>query len=344
MLKKSFLSSLAICISLVVVESSQAQTLAPEPLFDDFGTFTTILPDNGDLTDIYYPLAESSFHDFPLVLFLQGALVDASFYSEYASQVARYGFVVAVPNHFRTIPGFGSGLFPEVSQIDATINAFSLENSNPSSPLFNIIDMNNFGLLGHSFGGAVGLSAIANRCIPFICFEDDYQRPSSLQAGVFFGANLRNQTTNEPIPINNDGIGIALLQGDLDSIASASNAQATFDNINTPPAALISLAGVNHFGITNINNPSGAQADSNIPTVAQTVSIETTARWSGLFLRSTLLEDQEASNYVFNSGEAFDPNVSQVQALAVSEPRSIWGTTISLGLLGSFFLFRRFTY
>ena len=319
-----------------VFEAKLAAAFNPAPLYDDFATLNTVTVNNGDDTDIYYPVLEDAtpVDNLPIALFLQGVLVDKSFYSDYASQVARYGFAVVVPNHLQFVPGFGSGLFPEVSQVDAVLDTLKSENTDPSSSLFGKIDTGRLGLLGHSLGGAVGLSAIANECVPLICFGS-FKRPSELMAGAFFGANLRNQMTQEPIPIRNDGIGVALLQGDQDSRALPSNAQATFDNIATPPNVLVTLAGVNHFGITNVNMPSGAIPDPNMQTLDQTVGIETTARWSGLFLRGTLLEERGAFDYVFRTGEALDPNVSSVssvEAIAVSEPSS-WFGNVSLGLL-----------
>ena len=310
-----------------------AAAFNPAPRYDDFASFSTVIVGNSDEADIYYPvLADATpVDDLPMALLLQGALVDKSFYSDYASQVARYGFVVVAPNHERFIPGLGNALVPEVSQIGAVLDALNSENVDPLSPLTGQIDTGKLGLLGHSFGGAVGLSAIANECAPFLCFGS-FERPSELMAGAFFGANRRDQITNEPIPIPNDGIGVALLQGAQDGRALPSNAKATFDNIVAPPKALVTLAGVNHFGITNVNTPSGAIPDPNEQTLDQAVAIETVARWSGLFLRGTLLEDKGALDYVLKTGEGLDPNVSSVEAKAVNEPSS-WVGSVSLGLL-----------
>ncbi len=59
--------------------------------------------------------------------------------------------------------------------------------------------------------------------------------------------------------------------------------------------------------------PDGAVPDPSAQTVAQADSIETVARWSGLFLRGTLLEDQAALDYVFESGAGLDPVVASVE-------------------------------
>ena len=167
----------------------------------------------------------------------------------------------------------------------------TIKNAKAMSPIAGIVDTERLGLLGHSFGAAVGLSVIANQCLNFLCREL-FTRPKELLVGAFYGANLRDQATNEFIAIQNNGIGVELIQGDRDGVALPERAERTFENIQTSPKALITLSGANHFGITNVNNPSGACPDLIAPTLVQSVGIETIARWSGLFLRSSLLNDQ----------------------------------------------------
>ena len=266
---------------------------------------------------------------------MQGANVDKSSYSEYASIVARYGFVVVVPNRKRTVQLIDStGLFTETSQVENILAQIETEKSNPNSPIKSIVDTDKLALLGHSWGGAVGLSAIANLCLPGVC-EGSFERPKELVAGIFFGTNLRRQPTDEFIPINNPGIPTALIQGTSEGIALPFRAKGTYDNIQNPPKALISISGANHYGITNTNNPDGPIPDPNNPTIPQDVAVETVARWSGLFLRASVLNDKKAFNYVYFTGDALDKNVKVTsQAKSVPEASSIWG----LGLFGIGFM------
>lgn len=313
---------------------TSAATIDYSPQFQEAARYSTTISANNDVADIYYPkISElnSGNNSFPIVLLLQGALVDKSFYSEYASLVARYGFVVVVPNHFRPLPVNPSAppsLLSETSQIAAVLEQMAIENTKPTSPIASVVDTQRLGLLGHSFGGAVGLSAIANQCLTelFLCREP-FTRPKELLAGAFFGANLRNPTIDEFIPISNDNIAVALIQGSLDGVALPERAERTFDKIQTPPKALIDVRGANHFGITNVNNPPGAQPDRNNPTLDRAVGIETIARWSALFLRANMLEDGAASDYIYSQGDALDPNVS-VTSVAVPEPSSMAGFAI----------------
>lgn len=304
----------------------------PAPQFKDFNRYETIISADNDSADIYFPNPsdlDTGNYSFPVALLLQGAFVDKSFYSQYASVVARYGFIVVVPDHERTIFGF-TGLIAETSEIDEVLSQIAVENSNPTSPLAGIVDTEKLGLLGHSFGGAVGLSAIANQCIFPLC-EGSFTRPEELKAGAFFGTNLRN-ANDEFVPIANSGIAVALVQGSRDGVALPFRAEATYEKIQTPPKALITVLGANHFGITDVNNPLGAQPDLSDPTLPQDVAINTVARWSGLFLRANVLGDRDAFNYVFNAGDASDPNVT-VESEQVSEP-SVWIGLAGLGALG----------
>jgi Chlorophyllase enzyme/PEP-CTERM motif len=313
-----------------------AASFTPAPQFTSTSVYSTVNPVNNDPTDIYFPNPidlPTSNYSFPVALFLQGALVDKSFYSEYARQVASYGFIVVVPNHLRVLaPNLPPLLAPETSQIDAVLTQLAAENSSTTSPIAGRIDSQNLGLLGHSFGAAVGLSAIGNLCPVGLCVGS-FDRPDNIRAGAFFGANLRDQVTQEFLPIANDGIAVALLQGDLDGRALPSRAETTYNNIATPPKALLTLEGINHFGITNVGAPAGAVPDPIAQTLPQNTSIATTARWSALFLRANMLNDPAAFDYVFNSGDALDPNVSVSEA-AVPEPTTMLGVAASGILFG----------
>jgi dienelactone hydrolase len=318
-LKSLFVASTFLALTVLGISKAlTAKTFNPAPPFKEVASYKTKISASNNLADIYFPNPKdlkTGKYSFPIVLLLQGALVDRSNYSNYASIVARYGFVVVVPNRERSLPSRSQALAPLTSDITEVLEYMTAENSNSASPVFTLVDAKKLALLGHSFGGAVGLSAIADLCLESLSFcKGSFKRPKELVAGAFFGANLRNEK-NEFIPINNSGIPIALLQGNLDSRALPVRAEKTYNNIQTPPKVLITILGVNHFGITNTNNPVGAIPDSQNPTLAQNIAVETIARWSGLFLRASLLKDKGAFDYVYYTGDARDPNVAIVSNL-----------------------------
>src|SRR6187431_1603721 len=77
---------------------------APANAATAVASYTTTI--NGDSADVYYP---TTGNRLPVALLLQGANVDKSHYFWYAATLASYGFVVAVPNHTRSLFGV-SGL------------------------------------------------------------------------------------------------------------------------------------------------------------------------------------------------------------------------------------------
>lgn len=329
----------ALMITLGVEQSAAAATFNPAPQFESAVSYSTTIPrsDGGiDSADIYYPVLSSTDaqQPLPIALFLQGALVDKSDYSIFANTVARYGFVVVVPNHIRTVTspmGALTGLLAEQQQVNDVLSYIKNEKSTLSSPIASSLDPSTLVLLGHSFGGAVGMAAIQGNCVPILC-TGTFNRPQELKGGAFYGTNFLIGRGNGELLIDNDDIPIALVQGNRDGVARTSNAELTYDAIQDPPKAFISIPGANHYGITNEDN---FIRDPIRPTLEQDVAIETIARWSALFLRGTVLNDKGAFDYVFNTGDALDQNVS---VESVAKPIPEYTSVVSLlglGLMGA---------
>jgi dienelactone hydrolase len=309
------LSTIAIAItSFSDIDRAQALDATILPPYSKIAHFSLTIAADGDLADVYFPEmlpGRSHTDELPIALMLPGALVDKSDYSNFASQVARFGFVVVVPNNQRNLVGPGGqsfpGLFAEQEQVNQVLAQMRVEDRKPTSPIFKIVDTSKLGLLGHSFGAAAGLGATQKEfCVPGIC-SGNYTRPPELKAGIFYGANFRNQQTQQFLPINNDGIAIGLIVGSLDGVALPAASQATYNQILNRPKALITVMGANHYGITNQENPI---REPNRPSLTQTTSTGTIARWSGAFLRAAMLKDSRALDYVLSVGDILDPNVT----------------------------------
>lgn len=315
--------------------------LSPEPVFDRVDRFSTNIPTaiGVDEADIYYPVSSPNapVDSLPVVLLLQGALVDKADYTNFATNVAQYGFAVIVPNHIRTLvnPATGqasTGLFSEQEQVNDVLAYAITANTNSASPLANRLNPGKLGLIGHSRGGAVGLSAIQDICFPFLC-TGTFSRPKELMAGVFYGSTFRDPRFGGIIPpIENDGLPVALIAGDRDGVVGNFAAiEETYEQIQDPPKALITVQGANHYGITNEDSP----RDPVRPTLDQNIATKTIARWSGLFLRASLLNDADALDYIYNRGDALDKNVSVTSQVAtVPEPASFVGI-LAFGILGT---------
>jgi dienelactone hydrolase len=293
----------------------QKTSFSPESLYKETKSYTTKIATNGDLADIYYPIAKSNKCpvEFPIALLMQGALVDKADYANFASQVASYGFIVVVPNHERTLTAPTgqtiTGLFPEQRQVNDVLNWMVAEDANPHSPIAQIVDSDKLGLLGHSFGGSVGLAASQEDFfIPGIS-SPNYVQPPELKAGIFYGTSFRNPVTDAVLPLNNQDIVTGLIVGDRDGVIKPGSTTETYDSIINPPKALITVEGANHYGITNLDNPI---REPNRSTLAQSTTTEMIARWSGLFLQAHLQGSSGALDYIYNTGDALDPNVSVI--------------------------------
>lgn len=311
----------------------QQAVSTPVPLFQNVDRTTISIPSQTsqsttptvDPADLYLPVTHSKVPNtaksptkFPIVLLLQGGLVDKSDYSNFAAQVARYGFIVVVPNHTRSLTAPNgqtvTGLAAEQQQVNDVLKQMVTENANPQSRLANRVDTTKLGLLGHSLGGYVGLGAIQNQCFAGVC-TGTFTRPPELKAGIFYGTNFRIPPVTGAIPkIDNQTIPTALIAGSLDGVSDLDETQTTYQQIQTPPKALIVVNGANHYSITNQDSP----RDPTRPTLNQAQAISTIARWSGLFLRAHLLNDRAALNYVYKTGDARDRNVTVTSELAES--------------------------
>jgi predicted dienelactone hydrolase len=245
--------------------------------------------------------------------------VDKQSYSSYASTLARYGFVVVVPNHQRsaTNPATGetlTGLLAEQSQVNQVLDFANRLDSDVDSPLYGRIDTERMAVVGHSFGGFAGLGAIQNICVPGVCSEE-FERPEELMAGVVYGTSFQTPPdSGEFPPIANENIPVALIAGTADGVAQPTEVTSTYAQVQSPPKLFAAIAGANHYGITNENS----DRDPSLPTVDQAVANNAIARWSGLFLRAHLLDDAAAYDYVYTTGDALDGQVA-----TTSRPRPL---------------------
>jgi dienelactone hydrolase len=289
---------------------SQEQPFDPNPTYHQVQSYTTAIAADGDLADVYYPILPTTTADqIPIALMLQEAFVDKADYANYAKEVASYGFVVVVPNNERTLTTPDgqplTGLLAEEQQVNEVLAQIRLEDANPASPIFEIADTTSVGLLGHGFGGFVGLAAIQD--ITRSASTKDYTRPPELKAGILYSTSFQAGANSGIFPtIDNQDIPTGLIVGTLDSVNDLSEVASTYVKIQDPPKALITVEGANLDSITNQD----LDLDPSSPTLDQATATGAIGRWSGLFLRSHLLGDQGALGYTYKTGGDIDSNVN----------------------------------
>lgn len=227
--------------------------------------------------------------------------------------MAAFGFVVVVPNHLRAVFGI-PGLWASADQSLTTVAWSKAENTRADSPLAGRLDPASFALLGHSFGGAAGVATVQGQCAPPFCFglPPGAVKPAELKAAAFFGTNNAPPGGGPVAPIANT-VPVALIQGAADGVAAPAAAHATYEALQLKPKALVTVAGVNHYGITNVQNPAGAAPDPSAQTTGQVDGIRTSARWSALFLKASL-GDSFARSYVRYWGDSADSAVTVQQS------------------------------
>jgi len=301
---------IALLVSMSVVACSSDDTGLSVSSFEDSqissgewsASRSIVLDGRGDEADVYYPAPPASVRDefedrFPIAVVLQGGRVDKAHYSNFGAALARMGFVVVVPNHMQAFPpGSEPWLLTDQFVLLDVLSHMERVDSDPSSEFYKIVDTQRVGLVGHSVGGAVGLYTAQGTCDPPFCMGA-FERPASLRAGVFFGTNSYGPDGSF-IDFETSALPVALIHGSLDNSAEV---RETYDSLDGT-RALITLDGVNHFGITNENNPSGPTPDPAEPTMEQHEATELTALWVGVALRTWVMGDEDARFWLYESG------------------------------------------
>lgn len=228
------------------------------------------LPEAGNV-EIYYPRGTST--GLPVVVVFQGGNVHSSFYSKFAARVASSGYVVYVANRCTT---FFTQFFLKVSSALANeVYAFSrIQNATASSPLAGRINSELIGTVGHSLGGVTSLYAINGICqFPFCDPGSSFL--SQVKVAVMYGAGLTNQLNPNLIRVDANGktIPVGYIQGSLDGAFPPKDSQSSYDNYKSPKF-LLSLEGANHYSITDVSAPTGANAERNLSTLTQDQGID----------------------------------------------------------------------
>ncbi len=239
----------------------------------------------GAAIDIYYPLA-LELKKYTTIVILQGGRIDKSNYSHFASLLGSQGFIVAIANTPWNFGPIDLGDFPDTAIVNQTFHAVLSEGANAQSPLFNKVDPDRMGLVGHSFGGVTALMALDLTCTTSLPFcREPYQRRPELQAAVVL--NTKSSLGPFSVTFHSNGIPVAFIAGSQDGKSSLTDVTATYQ-LATPPKALMTIQGANHFCMTNLNGASGAIPDARSPLLSQENCNQKAAYWTALYLNAYL--------------------------------------------------------
>ena len=284
-------STLATILALLFSGISFAKPASPPtiPILEIRSVSQTIAA-SGDPAEVYYPdpAGSAAGYRFPVVVYLQGANVDKQYYSQFAQQLSSYGFIVVTPNH--------PGLFTSTMQLIEAFDHLKLEDIDPNSPFYGIVDTSTLVASGHSMGGAAALGSLNNFCLG--CAPGEvFVRPAELKAVVVTAGNTG------PVVLDNAGIPTAIVVGDQNN--SQEKYYQTYAGLQQP-RALIHVHGADHYGMADVSEPPGAvvpdEVDQIIP---QSITATRFARWTGLYLRTWLYYDFFAWWQLESGGDEF---------------------------------------
>jgi dienelactone hydrolase len=114
----------------------------------------------GTLTaDLYYPASggqvDPAGAPYPAVVFAHGFMSNRSYHSGNGQHLAGWGYVVAIPN----LPD--NDVEVRASDVQTLFSYLAAENARSASRFFHKIDVQRFGVVGHSLGGMTALVVAA---------------------------------------------------------------------------------------------------------------------------------------------------------------------------------------
>lgn len=254
----------------------------PLPHHSNAVTYETVITSSGDPAFIAAPQVPAIFKRlgvrFPAVVVLQGGSVFHHDYADFATRLARHGYVVIVPNHVITFGG-QTGPFTNVRVVDQGFAFLKEEAARAGSPINGLVDGDKLGLVGHSLGGATALQAVGEQCLAPLCFGT-YAAPAELGAVAVYGGNMRNRPPLTGF-IDVDNVApTAMIHGSEDGIASIADARSTFALLEERKS-FFRVNGTNHYGINNANNV-GGQPDV-VPSLPQAEGVKAIVDTTALY-------------------------------------------------------------
>ncbi len=248
--------------------------------------------------EIYYP--ETVTKNLPVLVIYQGGNVNGSFYSNYAARLAASDYIVYLANRCTTFI-LQYFIYPDASLASEVYDLARTNTTDSSSPLFGRIDTERIGVLGHSLGGVVGLFSINGICdFPFCARPTS--RLTQIKAGLVYGSGLGEGFDKKRFYTDSSGKGIPIgyMQGSLDTANTPDSSTKSYTN-SISPKYLFSIDGLNHYGITDVNNPFGAKSETNLSNLSQSQAIDRISNVSLLFLNAYVKNDSTSLSTI-NSG------------------------------------------
>ena len=175
---------------------------------------------------------------FPLIAFSHGTTGTGPAYLETLEPIAEQGYVVIAPTF--PLSSGPNGQFADYDNqpgdVYFSIDAVTKMASDPSDPLYNRVQTDNIGLMGHSLGAMTTIGAAYNSC----CVRPTVKVAVSY-AGIEAGFPNGDFTNRPPTPL-------LLVHGDKDTTIPISGSESLFAAA-TGPTAFLRYPDGSHTGI-----------------------------------------------------------------------------------------------
>ncbi len=258
--------------------------------------------EQADAMYAWAPLAGTSL---PVVVFIHGSHTNPRMYTKYASLLAESGFIVVAPEQEREV--FGDfAHYPQQAFVNWALEFVEAENLRPQSPIAGRVDRSQVFLVGHSMGGGTTLGVVGDFSQPGLS-DQPWSVPSELKAAVVNAThNIPPPRTGDPVPVTNS-VPLAFMQGSVDDVVTLDQAARTFAAVNgVLPRAFVTIEGGNHFFLTDVDNPEGANPDRASMQWDQDASVEAAAKWTANWFRANSGSSQAVA---LLQGESLSSNV-----------------------------------
>jgi predicted dienelactone hydrolase len=175
----------ALCVAACCLSASGASASVGETKTEPIASTTIVFTDHSRSTPaangtpavpsrtlstlIVYPKLGERHHAFPLVVFSHGFGATAASLRATMDALASHGYVVAAPDFPRSTSGLPGGLNlldfkHQPGDVSFVITQMLKQNSSPGSPVYQEIEHNRIGVMGHSLGAVTTLAVAYNSC------------------------------------------------------------------------------------------------------------------------------------------------------------------------------------
>ena len=199
--------------------------------------------------NIFYPTDGEA--PYPAIVVAHGFMMNNGHFESWGHYFASWGYVTSVI-HMQYARIINSNHTRCAYELLENLKFLEEENSDPNSPIYGLVDVENMGLTGFSLGAKASIMAA----------QFDVQEGTNLVKAI---APMASAITGQPDPVPDLGlidIPVQLQAGEVDTIAPPEdNSEVVYDGIPDSPVQYFLIAGANHNQYADRDPVSGGIGD-----------------------------------------------------------------------------------